>query len=187
MILVMAVASSNPVSAQDVPELDAEPFVESPNGVYLVQMLEEPVVAYTGGIAGYKATAPEDGAKIDPLSKKVATYATFLVGKHDKALKKAGGGEKLYDYVYSYNGFAARLNEQQAKKLASLKNVKLVTRMNCKSWIPPPHLPSSVSMPPAACGSSLAELPMPAKGSSSAWWIPVSGRKASASLTVSTR
>lgn len=127
VILFLAVTSSNPVSAQDAPVLEATPLVESANGVYLVQMVDEPVIAYTGTISSYKATAPEAGAKIDPLSSQVTSYVSYLVGKHDKALKKAGGGQKLYDYVYTYNGFAAKLTATQAKKLSTLKNVKIVT------------------------------------------------------------
>ncbi len=39
---------------------------ESPNGVYIIQMLDEPVVAYEGGIRGLPATAPAKGQKSTP-------------------------------------------------------------------------------------------------------------------------
>jgi hypothetical protein len=37
------------------------------NGLYIVQMLAAPAVGYSGGIAGYNATAPQHGRKINPL------------------------------------------------------------------------------------------------------------------------
>ena len=76
-------------------------------GNFIVQMADPPVVAYKGGIKGMKATAPEAGQKIDPLSAKVVAYAEYLKGKQAAALK-ATGGKKLYNYVYAYNGFAAK-------------------------------------------------------------------------------
>jgi subtilisin family serine protease len=94
---------------------------------YIVQMLADPVVAYDGGVAGLKATKPAKGEKIDPTSNEVQKYAGYLNGVHAVALEKAGGGQKLYDYVYSYNGFAAQLTEAQAQSLKSLKGVVAVT------------------------------------------------------------
>ena len=41
-------------------------------------------------------------------------------------LGQAGGGEKFYDYVYAYNGFAAKLSAGQAEKLERLSGVKSV-------------------------------------------------------------
>jgi subtilisin family serine protease len=99
---------------------------ESANGVYIVQMLDEPVVAYEGGIKNLKATAPKDNQKIDPNSPAVVNYVTYLIGKHDNALGKVGG-KKLYDYTYSFNGFAAQLSLDQANKMAAVDGVKVVT------------------------------------------------------------
>jgi hypothetical protein len=109
------------------PSGKAERVQESSNGVYIVQMLDEPVVAYEGGIKGLKATAPKNGNKIDPNSPAVVSYVTYLVGKHDKALGNVGGGQKLYDYTYSFNGFAAQLSLDQADKLAAIDGVKVVS------------------------------------------------------------
>src|SRR5438270_13073998 len=64
----------------------------SDNGVYIVQMSPAPAVAYTGDIAGYKATAPKPGQKIDPTAPDTINYVNYLKGKHDEALKKVGGG-----------------------------------------------------------------------------------------------
>ena len=97
------------------------------SGVYIVRMVDQPVVAYEGGIAGLKATKPAKGTKIDPRSSDVAKYAGYLDSKHDAALAKVGG-KKVYDYRYTYNGFAAQLSEAQADKLAATEGVLSVEK-----------------------------------------------------------
>ena len=84
-------------------------------GTYIVQMAQSPVVAYTGGVAGLKATKPAKGQKIDPASPDVVKYVGHLKATHDAALSSAGGGQKLYDYVYTYNGFAAKLSQRRQR------------------------------------------------------------------------
>ena len=49
---------------------------ESPNGIYIVRMIDNPVVAYQGDIKGLKATAPKNGKKIDPNSSAVVNYVS---------------------------------------------------------------------------------------------------------------
>ncbi len=93
---------------------------------YIVQMLDNPVVAYEGGTGNLKATAPGQNKKIDPDSKKVKDYVGYLVGSHDAALE-AVGGQKVYDYVYTYNGFAAELTGAQAAALAERSDVLAVS------------------------------------------------------------
>ena len=94
---------------------------------YVVQLADDPAVAYEGGIAGLKATAPAKGEKINPNSNDVKKYVAYLNGKHADAAA-AVGAEKFYDYGYSFNGFAAKMNEQQAAKLASLNGVVNVSK-----------------------------------------------------------
>src|SRR5215210_5213720 len=100
LLLVLAVAFSavSPAYAQPSLKFKGGGHVEeSPNGVYIVQMINDPVVAYKGDIKGLKATKPSKGQKIDPNSGDVVKYVGYLKGKHDEALSKAGGN-KLYDY-----------------------------------------------------------------------------------------
>ncbi|WP_298830562.1 S8 family serine peptidase [uncultured Piscinibacter sp.] len=98
------------------------------NSAYIVQMADAPAVAYTGGIAGYAATKPAKGQKIDPNGSAVVQYKAFLAGKQDAALSSVGGGRKLYNYGYAFNGFAAELTEAQAQKLAQMPGVLAVTK-----------------------------------------------------------
>jgi subtilisin family serine protease len=103
-----------------------EELAESPNGIYIIRMIDDPVVAYEGGIRGLRATKPRKGSKINPNSRHVIEYVGHLNGKHAEALSKIGGGQKTYDYSYSFNGFAARLSHQQAKNLQSTDGVVAV-------------------------------------------------------------
>lgn len=100
---------------------------EAANGVYVVQMLDAPATAYTGGTAGIPATKPAKGKKIDPNDPNVLRYNAYLDAKHDEALSRAGGGRKLYDYHFSFNGFAAKLSPDQAGRLARQPGVLAVT------------------------------------------------------------
>jgi subtilisin family serine protease len=96
--------------------------------VYIVQMSQAPVVAYEGGIIGYRATSPAKGKKIDPNSADVILYFGYLDSRHNEALAAVGGGQKLYDYRYSFNGFAAKLSKAQADAMKQVPGVLSVTQ-----------------------------------------------------------
>src|SRR5215212_4744974 len=85
--------------------------------IYIVQLIDDPAVAYDGGVPGLAATKPAKGQKIDPDAAAVKQYAGYLHGKHDKAIEQVGGGSKLYDFDYTYNGFAASLTAAQPTAL----------------------------------------------------------------------
>jgi hypothetical protein len=106
----------------------AEPS-KSGTTVYIVQMADDPVVAYEGGRAGYAATAPRPGAHANPNSAHVRRYQDFLNRTHADALRAAGasGTGKFYDYTFSFNGFAAELTPGQAARLAQQPNVVSVS------------------------------------------------------------
>ncbi len=93
------------------------------NGVYIVQMLEDPVIVYRGGVPGMAATEPGQGQKVDPEHPAVVSYAGYLDGRHSDALRRAGGGRKVYDYRYGFNGFAAEMSAAQAEALKSVPGV----------------------------------------------------------------
>jgi subtilisin family serine protease len=101
---------------------------ERANSVYVIQMNADPVVAYKGNIRGYQATKPGKGQKIDPTDPHVISYVGYLDARHDDALAAIGGGRKLYDYRYTYNGFAAELTEEQAAAIARAPGVLAVSK-----------------------------------------------------------
>jgi len=128
LMLVLAVALSvvAPVAAQPSVKSKGGILEASPNGVYVVQMINDPVVAYKGDIKGLKATAPKNGQKINPNGTDVVSYVAYLDGKQNEALNKVGG-QKIYSYYYSFNGFAAKMSLEQANKMAGVDGVLVVS------------------------------------------------------------
>ncbi|MBP1694185.1 MAG: peptidase and subtilisin kexin sedolisin, partial [Chloroflexi bacterium] len=126
-ILIVLVMTLPAVSQGPDSSVIAEKAYASSN-VYIVQMVQAPVVAYTGGIRGYRATAPARGQKIDPTNPNVVLYVSYLDSRHNAALAAVGGGRKLYDYRYTFNGFAAQLSPDQAEAMKQVSGVVTVTR-----------------------------------------------------------
>ena len=94
---------------------------------YIVQMGLDPVLTYDGGVAGIAATAPGQGEKVDSDAANVGRYVDHLTRTHDQALAAVGGAEKVYDYVYSFNGVAAELTTAQAAAIEKVPGVLGVT------------------------------------------------------------
>jgi subtilisin family serine protease len=97
--------------------------VKGESSVYIVQMADDPVVAYDGGVAGLARTARPLGSRINPNSAAARAYTTFLNERHDRALAAVGGGSKIYDYTFSFNGFAAVITPVQAAELTARRDV----------------------------------------------------------------
>jgi hypothetical protein len=106
----------------------------SADGLYVVRLLEQPAAVYGGGIAGFPATKPDKGEKLDPLDQQVAKYVAHLDSRHDAVLHSVGGGQKLYDYSYAYNGFAAKLTAVQVEALE--KKGSVVSVEPVEEWAP---------------------------------------------------
>ena len=116
-LLPSAVAAASPAKAAQ--------FTKA--GTYIVQLVERPAVAYAGGVKGLAATKPAAGARINPLDAAVIRYTDHLKARQDAELAAVGGGKKLYNYAYTFNGFAARLSAAQANKLVADKDVLSVS------------------------------------------------------------
>jgi hypothetical protein len=130
LVAVSVAGLSGPASGS--PPVSGDSTAQSSkNGatVYIVQMADDPVVAYKGGRGGYAATAPRQGEHADPNSANVRRYQDFLTRSHANALRAAGasGAAKIYDYTFSFNGFAAQLTPAQAARLAQQPDVVSVT------------------------------------------------------------
>ena len=125
-----AAALSAPTLALAAPNGEAKAVGQRQvsNQVYIVQMAEDPVVAYRGNIKGLRATKPGRGQKIDPNSPDVLAYLSFLSSRHDAALASVGASKKLYSYGFVFNGFAAELTPEQAARLAQTAGVLAVTK-----------------------------------------------------------
>jgi subtilisin family serine protease len=132
-VLLMAgmvpAATAEPQLQEDETTLAAVALPDKPAeaGTYIVQLAEPPVVAYEGGVKGIKATRPAKGKKVDPRRPEVRAYVDHLAARQDAALKRAGGGTKLYSYAYTFNGFAAELSATAAAEMASVPGVLAVS------------------------------------------------------------
>lgn len=125
VVLLSTPAAAGPGRSLDAPDIATDKHTGS---VYIVQMLEDPVVAYDGGQPGLAATRPAPGEHVNPNSAHVQRYRDFLDRGHAAALAMAGAraDAKFYDYRYSFNGFAAVLTPAQAARLAQQPNVVAV-------------------------------------------------------------
>ncbi len=96
--------------------------------VYIVRLADPPAADYAGGVAGLAATKPAAGQKLDPAQSSVRQYVSYLLGKQGAALQSAGGGTRLYNYSYAFNGFAADLSPATAQKLRGTPGVLSVSK-----------------------------------------------------------
>ena len=115
-----------------IPAFAADSDVQAPakapaNDIYIVQMVGNPVGAYTGGVAGLPATRPQAGASVDRNSPAVNGYANHLRQQQNDVAASVGA-DKLYSYVYAFNGFAAEMSQADAAKLRQNPNVVAVTK-----------------------------------------------------------
>jgi len=123
LVLAMVVTMVVPVAAQE-PNLETPPSAKGEAQIYLARLIDDPVVAYEGGIQGLPATKPANGEKINPNSGKVQKYVEYLDAQHNAALDKVGARDKMvYHYRYSFNGFAARLTPAQVVALKAQPEV----------------------------------------------------------------
>lgn len=97
------------------------------DGRYIVTFADEPVASYDGYVAGYAATRPGRGERLNPNSAAVRAWQQRLQSGHDAALRLIGAA-KLYDYTVTNNGVTAELTGGQAAALAARPDVISVVR-----------------------------------------------------------
>ena len=127
LAVTFAAASSLALADDDADAAPGKAKGKRNNNLYIVRMVDSPVVAYQGGVPGYQATKPRKGAKIDPLDPKVVRYGAYLESRQDNAINRVGG-QKAYSYKYAFNGFAAALTGAQAESLKSAPGVLSVEK-----------------------------------------------------------
>jgi subtilisin family serine protease len=96
-------------------------------GRYIVTFADEPVATYSGYKAGFPATRPQAGKKVNTRSAAAVKWQKHLTAQHDAALAKVGA-EKYYDYTITNNAVAAKLTAGQAAKLGSMKGVLALSK-----------------------------------------------------------
>ncbi len=124
-LTALAVAGPDQAFAQDSAAAPTGGFTD---GLYIVQLAEAPVGSYDGHVAGMRATQPRSGAKLDRNSADVQRYRGHLADRHDAVLARVPRAKKVYDYTYTFNGFAARLTGRDAAMLARTPGVVRLTK-----------------------------------------------------------
>lgn len=113
--------------------------------LYIVQLAGNPVATYSGGVAGFVATRPAAGKKINTHTANARSYSGYLVSNQNKLLKSSGITSKqlVYSYTTALNGVAVRLTATQAAKLRNNSGVSAVYKNQI-------HTVQSASLPPTA-------------------------------------
>ncbi|HEX5039298.1 MAG TPA: S8 family serine peptidase [Candidatus Limnocylindria bacterium] len=119
VVIVMLLTSMFGVSVTQARQGPTDRFAA---GRYIVTFADEPVASYDGYEAGFAATRPHPGRKLDPSSPAVQRWQQHLQAKHDKALAEVGA-TKIYDYTITNNGVAVQLTAAQAAQLAAKPGV----------------------------------------------------------------
>jgi len=103
----------------------AQAFKEGKARSYIVLMDSQPVISYEGDIAGYAATKPGNGGKINPKSAHVRKYQEFLkTGQAESlAAAKVDRSVQVYSYTVALSGYSAILTDVQAKAIRSQPGV----------------------------------------------------------------
>jgi len=102
----------------------AQPVARSP---YIVQLVDAPVAAYEGGVAGLSATRPGVGQKLDMTSARVQAYSAYLRTKVNAVTAKVPAAAVYQRYGVVVNGFAAMLSPAELDALRLDRAVKAIT------------------------------------------------------------
>ncbi|MEN3609289.1 protease inhibitor I9 family protein [Plantactinospora sp. ZYX-F-223] len=107
---------------------DAETRSAAPTapGRYVVELTEEPVTAYSGGVSGLTRTRPAPGQRLAPDSTAARAYRKHLDARRDAVLAATG---VTADRTFStaFNGFSATLTPAQVTALRQDARVHAVT------------------------------------------------------------
>ncbi|HEX8407158.1 MAG TPA: S8 family serine peptidase [Duganella sp.] len=90
---------------------------------YIVQLADQPVSSYTGGVAGLAATKPVAGSKLNLTTAAVQAYSAYLAQKKDSVKALVGSAPITYDYSVVLNGFSAMLTDDEVRALQASGNV----------------------------------------------------------------
>lgn len=117
--LLIGLATAPPATAAPADQAKA---------TYLVQLTDAPAASYAGGVAGYAATKPKPGTKIDAGAPAVTRYRGYLAQRQTGVLKQAASARRLTSYSVTFNGFAVSMTAGDAAKLARTAGVKAVLK-----------------------------------------------------------
>ncbi len=151
--IVLAGAATLALSAAAIGSAQASPVSAQtgPTALYIVQMAGDPIATYAGGVAGYSATKPAAGQKLDAHSSKAKAYGDHLKSTQTTVLHNNGvdAAKTVYQYAATFNGVAVNLTAAQAQKLQHAPGVMAVFK-NRTVTIDTPPTPDFVGLTGAA-------------------------------------
>ncbi|GGO27412.1 S8 family serine peptidase [Micromonospora parathelypteridis] len=129
---------------------------ETGSGMYVVELAEEPLTSYAGGVSGLARTRPAAGSRLDVTSAPSQAYRGHLDAQR-KAVVSAAGVTVNAVYTTAFNGFSAKLTAQQAATLRADKRVRAVTASRALGTpTPPPTAPPTAPTPGAPAATTPA-------------------------------
>ncbi len=102
--------------------------------IYIVQLRDQPLASYRGGIANLTPTSPAvTGASLDVASSAAQAYLGYLTAQQQSTLAaiEATLGRPVpvkFTYQVAFNGFALELTPREAATVARLDGIRLVQR-----------------------------------------------------------
>ncbi|MFI7608407.1 S8 family serine peptidase [Micromonospora sp. NPDC049366] len=115
-------------------------------GGYIVELADEPLTTYAGGVSGLARTRPAAGSRLDVTSTASQAYRRHLDAQRH-AVAAAAGVQVGAVYTTAFNGFSAELTSQQVSTLRADKRVRAVT---ASRLLGTPATPTPASTTPAA-------------------------------------
>ncbi|HAT33816.1 MAG TPA: peptidase S8 and S53 subtilisin kexin sedolisin [Janthinobacterium sp.] len=94
---------------------------------YIVQLADQPVASYAGGVAGLSATQPTAGKRLDLASQEVQLYSSYLDHKQASVQAIVAAAPVQYQYKVVLNGFAAMLTDAEVRQLQASSEVASVS------------------------------------------------------------
>ena len=86
---------------------------------YIVQLKDEPAASYQGTVSGLAATQPVAGETFKYGSAAVQAYVNYLGQQQSNVIATVGNAPILTTYKTVFNGFAARLTDDEARSLSN--------------------------------------------------------------------
>jgi hypothetical protein len=107
---------------------------------FIVQLKDQPVASYTGGVANMAATQPTPGKRINFNSVAVADYVQYLGNKQKQVTSTIAKARIIATYDTVLNGFAASLTDAE---VLALKNNPAILSVQADEILHPDTISTS--------------------------------------------
>jgi subtilisin family serine protease len=125
VVTLLAILALGPLAIYGITPAAAES--QAPSDSAIVSLYAQPLSSYAGGIAGYPATMPAPGQKLDLTSAAAISYFRLLAAQRNFAkaylAQIAPQVQVTYEYSTVLNGLAVRLNGYNLNQLSGLPGV----------------------------------------------------------------